>query len=542
MGRLLGSLDQGKSPVRHLATVGPNSLLAASDDGVIRLWNIEEERIIRTFEGHHSPITSLSLLHDEFASGDENGSILRWKLNTERSISSFNGHQSRINGIRYLDSLTLVSIGGDRTLRIWNVPSGRQLRSVIVSVFAADALEVTASNEVALGTFAGEIQIWKPRSQETRPRRSFKYRSVGVGAICVLTNDLGVSPQGYLFGIQTWNPRTGALGAEIHVPGGGVTALARFGSSHLLCGSKDGTLSAWSIEALRAQESNVTTGSIYAVAAFDATTAVSTSPDGPVYVWNAQEGLLLRTLVGHSDSVSSVCVLDSNRIVSSSSGEGTLRVWNPRTGDLLNTILCPKAGALAQFTGDLFCVVQLDISDQQIQIWDATHGQKIVDIPAFAGGVSTLCKISGRFLLMATYEGTVWHLDISTMADRQNFPLRGHESGVFSLALIDPNHLASGSSDKTIRIWNLRTQETIQVLRGHESAVTGLSSISSRLLASASADHTIKVWDLETGSAILKLRLDSDLSSLTAMPDGRTLVAGDVAGKVHFLRLEGTAS
>jgi WD40 repeat protein len=93
----------------------------------------------------------------------------------------------------------------------------------------------------------------------------------------------------------------------------------------------------------------------------------------------------------------------------------------------------------------------------------------------------------------------------------------------------------------TIRIWDLDSQETIQVLRGHESAVTGLAAISSRLLASAGQDQTVKVWDLKTGTSVVNLHLDTALSSLAVMPDGRTLVAGDAAGTVHFLRLEGLA-
>jgi WD40 repeat protein len=111
-----------------------------------------------------------------------------------------------------------------------------------------------------------------------------------------------------------------------------------------------------------------------------------------------------------------------------------------------------------------------------------------------------------------------------------------------SLALIDREHLASGSLDKTIRIWNHSSQETIQVLTGHEGAVMGLAAISSRFLASASEDQTIKLWDLESGVPVVDLRLDTGLSSLAVTPESRTLVVGDMAGTVHFLRVEGLAT
>jgi WD40 repeat protein len=542
-GELITTLSAGTSPVRHLTAVSPARLLAASDDGIIRLWDLDEEQVIRSFDGHHSPVTALRLRHEEFLSGDEDGTLLHWSLDSERPLRSFQGHSSKINGLGYLDARAMVSIGSDRTLRVWNIPSGRQLRSLTLRDFAAEVLEVTASNEVLLGTSAGQIQVWKPLSGETQPRRSFMYRSVGMDAICMLDKDLGVSPVGGLSGIQLWNHRTATLvGAEIYVPGGGVTSLARFGTGYLLCGSRNGRLSIWLIETLRAKLSEKNPGSVYSVAALDDTTAVSTSSDGPVHVWNVPEGALLRSLEGHSGSVSAVCILDSSRIASSSFEENSVRIWNPRTGKLLSTIQgIHKAGPLAAFNDHLICVapVGLAAKDQPIQIWDVASGQKIIDFPVFPGGVGALCALDSRFILVGTFNGLILHLDISTVSDRRNFALRGHERGVVSLAMIDRNHLASGSIDKTIRIWNLNSQETVQVLRGHESEVTGLAPISSRLLVSAGADRTIKLWDLETGTPVIDLHLDTGLSSLAVMPDRRTLVAGDVAGTVHFLRFEG---
>jgi WD40 repeat protein len=69
--------------------------------------------------------------------------------------------------------------------------------------------------------------------------------------------------------------------------------------------------------------------------------------------------------------------------------------------------------------------------------------------------------------------------------------------------------------------------------------VTGLAAISSQFLASASDDQTVKLWDPESGVPVVSLHLDTGLSSLAVTPDGRTLIAGDMAGMVHFLRVEG---
>ncbi len=540
-GELVETIDGTGSPIRHLKAITPNLLLAASDDGVIRLWNLEEKQVIRSFEGHRSPITVLRVRGEEFISGAEDGTLLRWRLDSEQPLRHFEGHVSKINSAGYLDARTIVSVGYDRTLRVWNLLSGQQLRYLTLPLFAAEALEVTASNEVILGTFAGEIQTWKPLSREIRPRRSFRYNTVGVGTICMLGRHIGVSQVGGLSGIQLWDTVTGPLGTEIHVPGGGVNALTRFGADHLLCGSKNGGVSVWSVEALRAKSNEGSLGAIYAIAALDATTAVSTSADGPLYVWNVPDGAQLRLLKGHLGTVGCVCVLDAGRIASSSFADGTIRIWNPWMGELLNTIHCQqKPGALALFGSDLLLSAPINHlnRDEGMQIWDVVSGQKREQTRALPGGVGALRTVPGQFVVIGDYNGLVTYFDISASGNHRSFQLQGHERGVVSLALIGESRLASGSLDQTIRIWDISSQETIQLLRGHEGEVTGLVSISSRLLASASSDQTIKVWDLQTGRPVMNLYLDAGLSSLAVMPDGKILIAGDASGTVHFLRLE----
>jgi WD40 repeat protein len=54
---------------------------------------------------------------------------------------------------------------------------------------------------------------------------------------------------------------------------------------------------------------------------------------------------------------------------------------------------------------------------------------------------------------------------------------------------------------------------------------------------SASYDQTLRVWNLENGKEITTFIGESRMSSCASGPDGRTIVAGDEAGRVHFLRL-----
>ncbi|MBW4670281.1 MAG: serine/threonine protein kinase [Cyanomargarita calcarea GSE-NOS-MK-12-04C] len=67
----------------------------------------------------------------------------------------------------------------------------------------------------------------------------------------------------------------------------------------------------------------------------------------------------------------------------------------------------------------------------------------------------------------------------------------------------DGNTLASGSDDKTIRLWDLNSKQLVATLTGHSQAVKSVAfSPDGEMLASASDDKTIKLWNLNTHQEI----------------------------------------
>jgi len=58
----------------------------------------------------------------------------------------------------------------------------------------------------------------------------------------------------------------------------------------------------------------------------------------------------------------------------------------------------------------------------------------------------------------------------------------------------DGQTLASGSEDKTIKIWNQKTGELIHTLSGHSGLVNSVTFSHGQTLASGSEDKTIKIW------------------------------------------------
>jgi WD40 repeat protein len=131
----------------------------------------------------------------------------------------------------------------------------------------------------------------------------------------------------------------------------------------------------------------------------------------------------------------------------------------------------------------------------------------------------------------------VWNLN----NHENTFILTGHSDEVTAVIITpDSKKLISGSTDKTIKVWNLETGIELFTLKNHNDGITTLAvSPDSKYLFSGSLDNTLKVWDLESQKVIASFATDNELRACAVAPDGRTIVAGEASGRLHFLQLHG---
>ena len=66
---------------------------------------------------------------------------------------------------------------------------------------------------------------------------------------------------------------------------------------------------------------------------------------------------------------------------------------------------------------------------------------------------------------------------------------------MFEYGLLSDGTLASGSMDKTIKIWDTSSGTCIKTLKGHTHSVNSLCLLTDGTLASGSYDNTIKIWE-----------------------------------------------
>ena len=172
--------------------------------------------------------------------------------------------------------------------------------------------------------------------------------------------------------------------------------------------------------------------------------------------------------------------------------------------------------------------------DEKVKLWDVASGS-ITTLEERSGLESNILRPlpvafsppGGKLLASGSSDGTIRLWDVVTRTPSATLP--AHKVGVSSLAFSSPDGklLASGSGDETVKLWDVTTQSQIGTFY-HEKWVTSVAfSPDGVLLASGSGDHTVKLWDIATQSRISTLFGHIDwVTSVSFSTDGELLASG----------------
>jgi len=123
------------------------------------------------------------------------------------------------------------------------------------------------------------------------------------------------------------------------------------------------------------------------------------------------------------------------------------------------------------------------------------------------------------------------------------FELAGHSDwfgGILSVDFGSNNKfLASGSKDKTIKIWDIKRGTEVKTLSEHSDHINSVSvSPNNQLLASGGDDKSLKLWDLKAGKAIISIPHPQKIYSVCFSPDGNYIAT---ACQDKIVRVYGTS-
>jgi WD40 repeat protein len=89
--------------------------------------------------------------------------------------------------------------------------------------------------------------------------------------------------------------------------------------------------------------------------------------------------------------------------------------------------------------------------------------------------------------------------------------------------------------ESTIKILDVESGKELKTLRGHEGTVNGISfSPGGKWIASASSDKTVRIWDTKTGETVRTMKFAAAVMKVAWSPDGTWLVVGGIGGKKNI--------
>jgi WD40 repeat protein len=255
----------------------------------------------------------------------------------------------------------------------------------------------------------------------------------------------------------------------------------------------------------------------------------SASDDKTIGLWNIFTSQLITTLSGHTGGVSSIAFSPNGKLLASASHDKTIRIWDLTTTQILLTLRGHTAAVKSVCFAPNGQILASGSWDKTIKLWHVASGAELCTLVGHGLQVSAVAfSPDGKLLASASFDRTVrlWKLNISdfnisnlaTINPQLDRTLSGHTWAVNAVAFsADGNLLATGSSDNTIRLWETNTGQLLHQLDKHSWSVVALAFSSQPLdqtiaptLISGSWDKTLKLWQAQTGTEIATLVGNTD--------------------------------
>ncbi|KAF2749898.1 putative small nucleolar ribonucleoprotein complex subunit [Sporormia fimetaria CBS 119925] len=515
----LKTLKPHTSPVVTLRTDSTGTLVATGGaDGQVKIWDIQAGYFTHTFHTHGGVVTALAFFQVEvtrkeadtkkrkrsksnaqeegddaqekvleyrLASGTEDGKIRVWDLHKKKSAAVLDSHVSVVRSLDFdLSQNTLVSGSRDKTLIIWDARTWK-VRRTLAALEGIESVGFICDGRVIYsGGENGRIRLWSTTSGAELTRE----QPAGLETDAIV-DVLHQSAFPYLISVHAdqvfkyhslepleplpIDEKIDSLPVFRRVSGthDEVIDLAYVGSDRSLLALNTNSEDVRIVN-LKSEDSGSTEADYF--------------------------GADVALLKGHEDIIICMDVDWSGHWLATGAKDNTARLW--RLDPKNNSYTCH-----AELTGHAESLGAIALPHAVPPVGSAAHTDPLAHPPAY--------------LVTGSQDRTIKRWDIPQESKpklRAKYTRKAHDKDINALD-IDPTStlFASASQDRTVKIYSAVEGEAIGVLRGHrrgvwtvkfapkESQVPG--STTKGLIATGSGDKTVKIWSLTDYSCLLTL-------------------------------------
>ncbi len=371
--------------------------------------------------------TCISLSPDGkyIASGSTDGHLRVWSIENKKLVVDRRGHTERIISVRYnKEGTRLVSAGEDEVIVFWDPRTGDSLHRITGTHNQYGAFFNPASDKV-LSYASWEVQIWDPNTGSLIYELD-GYRHTGSRNDVDLTNikHAAFSPDGNTIITSSsdctsiiWDAKTGAFLKSLK---GEVVELTSQVYSKknkiLVTGQIDGSVRFWKtgygqlIRSSNEHDSWITEISLSP----DESKVATVSKSGQLSTWDISSGALLNKWEAHANWIVDVQFSSDGKKLITGSWDNTAGLWDVATGKLLlrmNKHHDNVEGVDISHDGKFALTASWDSS---IQIWGTTNGKLFKKFRAPEGLAFVRISLDNKFVVAGGDEGTVYGWDIVT--------------------------------------------------------------------------------------------------------------------------------
>ncbi|MDR1174301.1 MAG: WD40 repeat domain-containing protein [Treponema sp.] len=450
------------------------------------------------------------------------------------------GHSDDINTVAYSPDGRRIATGSkDNTVKIWDVESGREIRTLSGHTNSVRAAGYSPDGRrIVSGSLDTSAKIWN--AETGQEIRTLSGHSGGIRSVAYSPDGRRIVSGSIDKTVKIWNAETGQ---EIRALTGHNSSVYAVNYSpdgrRIISGSRDNTIKIWDAETGR---------EIRSIAAFEGrifTLDIAWKPDGSriaatggnllIREWNAETGQETKRITGQGsddDGFSAVRYSPDGKQIIAGTYESGARIFDANTGRELRSLAMPGAVSAVTYSPDGRRILS-GSGDNTAKVWDADTGRELLSLGPMAAGVFRLAFSPDSTRLALSYLDRtirIWDLRAGRML-RTLTPHQFNGAPALSMSLAwgpDGRRILSGGDDDTIKLLDAATGETLRTIpTGAGSALTVSYSPDGKSILAGLQDKVIKLFDAESGREIRTFTGHTDMVwSAVFSTDGRRVYSG----------------